>query len=348
MTAARVDRLRERLEEPLLVSSLVNVRYLTGLASSNAAVLVEPGRLLLYTDFRYAERARRLPGVELVETRRDIYAELPGLLAGRGRIGFEQTVLTYERYALLAAGDVELVPRRHLVEELRAVKDEDELVAIRRAAEITNTAYEQLASEPFVGRTERELSWRMQSLLHELGGDEEAFDVLVAAGPSGASPHSVPGSRRVEPDETVIVDAGCRIDGYCSDCTRTFVTGELPAELARAYDVVKEAQAVGLAAVAPAAWSAEVDGAARAVIAEAGLGEHFGHGLGHGLGLEVHEVPWLNAEWPAELRAGNVVTVEPGVYLPGRGGVRIEDLVVVSDGGRDVLTHTTKDLVVVD
>jgi Xaa-Pro aminopeptidase len=337
----RLDRLRAELEEPLLVSSLVNVRYLTGLASSNAALLVEPDGARLYTDFRYAELARAIPGVELVQTRRDIYAELPSLL--EGRIAFEPSVLSYERYSLLAAGGIELVPRRGLVEAMRALKDDGELNAIRRAAAITNHAYERLAEERFVGRTERDLAWRMQSLLHELGGEREAFDAIVAAGPTGASPHSVPGERAIEAGQTVIVDAGCRVGGYCSDCTRTFVTGELPGELQRAYEVVREAQEAGLAAVRPGADTARVDAAARAVIDGAGLGAHFGHGLGHGVGLEIHEVPWLNAEWPSVLAAGNVVTVEPGVYLPGLGGVRIEDLVVVTDDGPEVLTPFTKE-----
>jgi Xaa-Pro aminopeptidase len=341
----RLDRLRAELEEPLLVSSLVNVRYLTGLASSNAALLVDPGGARLYTDFRYAQRAGSIPGVELVQTRRDIYAELPELLSGR--VGFEPKVLTYERYEQLAAGGLELVPRPGLVESMRAVKDNEELDAIRRAAAVTSEAYARFAEEPMIGRRERDLAWRMTSLLHELGGEDVAFDVIVAAGPSGGSPHAVPGDRTVGPGETIVVDAGCRVGGYCSDCTRTFVTGELPAELAQAYDVVKRAQETGLAAVRAGADSAAVDRTARDVVEEAGLGDKFGHGLGHGLGLEVHEAPWLNAEWPSTLATGNVVTVEPGVYLPGLGGVRIEDLVIVTDDGAEVLTSFTKEPVTV-
>ncbi len=345
MTAARLARLQAGLEEPLLVSSLVNVRYLTGLASSNAALLVEPGGTRLYTDFRYAERARAIPGVELVETRRDIYAELPEVL--EGRIGFEAGVLSYERWSRLAAGGIELVPRGGAVEAMRAVKDAGELDAIRRAAAITDEAYARLAEEPFIGRSERDLAWRMLSLLHELGGEKESFDPIVAGGPSGESAHSVPGDRPIGPGETVIVDAGCRVDGYCSDCTRTFVTGELPAELQRAYEVVKQAQETGLAAVRAGADSKDVDRAARDVVEEAGLGDRFGHGLGHGVGLDVHEAPWLNTEWPSVLTAGNVVTVEPGVYLPGLGGVRIEDLVIVTDDGAEVLSPFTKEPVTV-
>ena len=230
---------------------------------------------------------------------------------------------------------------------MRAVKDEAELDAIRRAAAAANEAYERFAEEPFVGRTERELAWRMESLLHEAGGEELSFPPIVASGPTGGSPHAVPGDRRIGVGETIVVDAGCRIGGYCSDCTRTFVTGELPDDLARAYDVVKRAQETGLAAVRAGADSADVDGAARDVIEAEGLGDAFGHGLGHGVGLDVHEPPWLNAEWPSTLAAGNVVTVEPGVYLPGLGGVRIEDLVIVTDDGAEVLTSFTKELVTV-
>jgi Xaa-Pro aminopeptidase len=342
----RLARLQGQLEEPLLVSSLVNVRYLTGLASSNAALLVTPDGARLYTDFRYAERARALPGVELVQTRRDIYAELPSLL--QGRVGFEPGALTYARYSILEAGGLELVPRHGLVEAMRAVKDEGELDAIRRAAAVTDAAFERLAQEQFTGRTERDVAWRMESLLHALGGDEPAFPVIVAAGPTGGSPHAVPGDRVIELGETVVVDAACRVDGYCSDCTRTFLTGELPDELARAYEVVQEAQLAGLAAVRAGADSAAVDRTARDVVEDAGFGEQFGHGLGHGLGLEVHEMPWLNAEWPSELQAGNVVTVEPGVYVPGAGGVRIEDLVIVATDGVEVLTPFTKEPVTVD
>ncbi len=341
----RLARIQTGLEEPLLVSNLVNVRYLTGLDSSNAALLVEPDRARLYTDFRYLERARAVEDVEVVETRRDIYAQLPELL--EGRIGFEPNTVTYERYALLATGGLDLVPRQGQVEALRAVKEDGELDAIRRAAAITNVAYERLAEERFVGCTERDVAWRMQSLLHELGADEMAFDVIVVSGPAGAAPHAVPGERPIGRGETVVVDAGCRIDGYCSDCTRTFATGELPDELARAYETVRRAQAAGLAAVRAGADSKAVDGVARDVISGDGLGEAFGHGLGHGVGLDIHEAPWLNPEWPSTLAARNVVTVEPGVYLAGLGGIRIEDLVVVTDGEPEVLTTFSKELVTV-
>jgi Xaa-Pro aminopeptidase len=343
----RVDRLREVLEEPLLVSDPANVRYLSGLASSNAALLVEQDRLRLFTDFRYAESARGLDGIEFVEAKRDLYQTLSELLSGR--IGFEASALPYERYARLHAGGVEAVPRYGLVEELRVVKDEDELDAIRRAAEITSIAFQRLADEGgLVGETERDLAWRMEQFLHEADADALSFPINVASGPNSAKPHSRPGDRRVERGETVLIDAGCMVDGYCSDCTRTFATGALPDELKRAYEVCLDAQLAGLAAVGPGASGPGVDAAARDRIEAAGFGEFFGHGLGHGVGLLLHEDPRLAQESRHTLAVGNVVTVEPGIYLSGLGGIRIEDLVVVQDGEPEVLTSFTKDLLSVD
>ena len=342
----RVERLQAMLEEPLLVSSPVNVRYLCGLDSTNAAMLVGADSVQLFTDFRYLERAQAIRGVEAVRTRRNLYGELAERLAGR--IGFETDWLTHARYETLVGGGVELVARRSLVERLREVKDSAELAAIRRSGAILNDAFARLAEEPFVGRTERELVWRMAELLHEGGADDAAFSTAVGSGPTGASPHASPGDRRIEAGETVVVDAGCRVNGYCSDCTRTFVTGPLPAELEEAYQVTLRAQLASLEAVVPGADGKAVDTVARSIIEEAGFGDRFGHGLGHGVGLEVHEAPWLNPEIDSTLTAGNVVTVEPGIYLPGVGGIRIEDLVVVTEDGPEVLTPFTKDPVTVN
>jgi Xaa-Pro aminopeptidase len=342
----RIARLRESLEEPLLVSNPCNVLYLVGFRSSNAYLLVEDDRVRLFTDFRYAEAARAVPGVEAVETRRDVAADLAELLSGR--IGFESRDLTYARYETLAAGGLELVPRASLVEELRAVKDEGELEAIRAAARITSEAFERLAEERFVGRTERDLAWRVEELFHELGADGPAFPPIVAGGANGARPHAEPGDRTIESGQLVVVDAACALDGYCSDCTRTFATGEISDELRRAYDVCLEGQLAGLDAVRAGIDGRSADAAAREVIANGGLGDHFRHGLGHGVGLEVHEAPGLAEPSTDTLAAGNVVTVEPGIYLEGRGGVRIEDLVIVGDDGAEVLTSFTKELVTVD
>ena len=342
---SRVDHLRASLAEPLLVTNGVNVRYLTGFESSNAALLVEPERVRLFSDFRYADAARAVDDVEFVEVARALLASLAELL--EGRVGFEADAVTYAGHQTLAAGGLELVPRRGLVEALRAVKDEGELDAIRRAGEITSAAFESFAEERFVGRSERELSWRLDELFREHGGDGSAFETIVASGENGARPHARPTDRKIGAGETVVIDAGARTGGYLADCTRTFATGPLPDELKNAYAVCLEGQLAGLAAVRAGATGVQADAAARETIADAGLGEKFGHGLGHGVGLEVHEAPRLSRESADTLVAGNVVTVEPGVYLEGLGGIRIEDLVVVSEDGAEVLTSATKDLVTV-
>jgi Xaa-Pro aminopeptidase len=342
----RVERLRAKLEEPLLVSDPVNVRYLSGLDSSNAALLVEPERVRLFTDFRYAAGARAVEGVEFVETERDLFQSLAEELTGR--IGFEATSVTYERYARLHAGGIEPVPTYGAVEELRAVKDDGELEALRRASAITSEAIEQFAQEDFIGRTERDLAWRMEQLQREIGGEAMSFSAVVASGPNSAKPHTTPGDREVQAGEIVLVDTGCVVDGYCSDCTRTFATGSLPDELNRAYEVCLDAQLQGLEAVRPGASGPGVDAAARDRIEAAGFGDAFGHGLGHGVGLLVHESPRLARESRDTLEERMVVTVEPGIYLTGRGGIRIEDLVVVREGAPEVLTTFTKDLISVD
>jgi Xaa-Pro aminopeptidase len=308
-------------------------------------VLVEPDCVRLFTDFRYAERARELDDVEVEETKRHIYSDLAGRLPER--VAFEADHVTYANYELLRETDVELVPKRGLVESLRAVKQPDEVEAIRRATEVTNRVYERMSEERFSGRPEKELAWRMTELFHEEGADEPAFETIVAAGPTAASPHAMPGDRLVQEGELVLIDAGAKLDGYCSDCTRTFAVGEVSESLRTIYDVCLRGQQAGLDAVRAGATGRDADAAARAVITDAGYGENFGHGLGHGLGLLVHEAPTLRPESTDALASGNVVTVEPGIYLSGVGGVRIEDLVVVTEDGCDVLTTFTKELITV-
>jgi Xaa-Pro aminopeptidase len=344
----RVDRLRRTLEEPLLVSAPANVCYLTGFSSSNAAVLVDPDRVRIFSDFRYSSAGKALEreDVEFVEVSRNLYAGLAELL--EGRIAFEDTAVTYAEYQALAAAGLELVPRRDLVESLRAVKDEGELEAIRAAAAITSSALEQFAQEPFTGRTERELAWRLEELFHEHGAKAPAFEIIVGSGPNAALPHSRATEREIGPAETIVVDAAALVDGYCSDCTRTFATGPLPERLQEIYGLCHEAQEAGLKAARAGTAGVDADSVARTVIDEAGFGEEFGHGLGHGVGIEVHEAPRLSQTSDDTLAPGNVVTVEPGIYLPGEGGVRIEDLVIVTDDGPEILTSFTKDLVTVD
>jgi Xaa-Pro aminopeptidase len=344
---SRLDRLAAGLSEPLLVTDGVNVRYLTGFESSNCALLVEPaGTTSLYTDFRYLEAARAVAGVELVQTRRDVAGALAELLSGR-RVGFEARRISFLQWETIAAGGVELTPTRGLVEALRAIKDPAELDAIRRAAAISDDVYAALAEEPLAGRSEAEVAWWVERTFHELGADGLAFGSIVASGLNGASPHAHPAKRIIDEGVLVTIDIGCMVEGYCSDCTRTFATGPLSAELTETYSLVAQAQRDGLAAVRAGTAGKDVDAASRTAIGEAGKAEYYGHGLGHGVGLEVHEAPTLRPESTDVLAAGNVVSVEPGLYVPGVGGCRIEDLVVVTETGCEVLTSFSKDLIVV-
>jgi len=267
-------------------------------------------------------------------------------LAGR-TIGIEAHVLTVAANETLTSGAVETVARTGLVERLRAVKEPEEAETLREAAAISDAVFAALSEEPFIGRTEIELAWRVRELFREHGSTELSFDSIVAAAENGASPHADVRDVAIPANTLVTIDAGCRLDGYASDCTRTFATGELPDDLGRAYEVCLEAQLAGLAAIGPDVSGREADAAAREVIAAAGWGEQFGHGLGHGIGLEVHEAPALRAESTDELESGNVVSCEPGIYLPGVGGVRIEDMVLVTDTGRERLTRVEKELVTV-
>jgi len=228
------------------------------------------------------------------------------------------------------------------------VKEDGELEAIRKAAEISDEAYERLSRERFIGRTEQELAWLMEQLLHECGGERLSFDVAVGSGPNGALPHADPTDRKIDAGELVIVDCGTTVQGYASDCTRTFATGSLPAEVKEAYAVCREAQEAALEGVRAGAVGADVDAIARRRIDASQFKGLFGHGLGHGVGLRIHEAPTLRPESKDVLEPGNVVTVEPGIYIPGKGGIRIEDLVVVTDGDPEVLTHFSKDLISVE
>ena len=350
----RRERLAALLDEPLLVAGppyvlggQANVRYLTGLQSSNAAVLVEPdGTATLYTDFRYAARGREVEGVTFVEVARNLLPSIGVLLTGR-RVLFEEAHLPYAGYRALVDAGVEAVATGGQVESLRAVKDEEEIASMRRAGALSDVIFEALSKERFSGRTERELVWWVERSFREAGADGVSFPTVVAAGETATSPHAEPGDGAIEEGVLVVVDAGCIVDGYCSDCTRTFAVGEIPARLQEIYALCLEAQLAGLAAVGPGAHGRDADAAARGVIGAAGLGDAFGHGLGHGVGLQVHEGPVLRPESTDVLAPGNVVSVEPGIYLPGEGGVRIEDLVLVTESGAERLTQFTKELMTV-
>ena len=350
----RIERLAALLDEPLLVAGppyvlggQANVRYLTGLQSSNSAVLVEPdASATLYADFRYAARGREVEGVTFVETARALLPAIGEVLNGR-RIAFEEAHLPYAGYRALTDAGVEAVPSSGLVESLRAVKDEAEIDVMRRAGALSDEIFAALSRERFTGRTERELAWWIERSFREAGAEGVSFETVVAAGPTASSPHAVPGDRPIEAGVLVTIDAGCIVEGYCSDCTRTFAVREVPERLSELYALCLEAQLAGLAAVGPRVHGRDADAASRVPIDAAELGWAYGHGLGHGVGLQIHEGPTLRADSTDVLEPGNVVSVEPGIYLPGDAGVRIEDLVLVTDERNERLTQFTKELITV-
>lgn len=334
----RAERLSAAVTEAgldsLLVTDLTNIRYLSGFAGTNGACLVGPGSHVFLTDFRYAERAAtEIEGwtVEIVT------GEWLGGLAKRleGRVGIEDDHVTVRTAAKLAeaAGDtVELVDAGGKVEALRRIKETSEINRIAAAAELTDELYNETMERGLIGKTEAEISAHVVARMREEGA-EPSFPPIVASGPNGASPHAEPGPREVGKSELVTIDMGATLDGYCSDCTRTFATGMLEDRAAEIYEVTLKANDEALEAVRAGAIASDVDAVARNIIDAAGYGENFGHGLGHGVGLEVHEGPRLGTRSEDVLAVGEVVTVEPGIYIPGFTGLRIEDLVVVGEAG---------------
>jgi len=360
----RADRvagwLGERGLDALLVTNPVNVRYLTGFTGSSALALIgaradAPRRF--YTDFRYVGQAgeqvddsfeRLIAPSELLET---LAAGLGDLGAGGdgARVGFDDahmSVKAHARLRSLLAEPVELVPAGGLVERLRAVKEPEEIARIRAAAGLADEMLEWVVDRGVGGMTERELAMEIEHEMRRRGATAASFPSIVASGSHSALPHAQPRDTAIEGGSLLTVDLGAELDGYCSDCTRTFAVGEVGEPEREIHELVLRAQEAAVAAVRPGPTGREVDAVAREVIAQAGHAEHFGHGLGHGVGMEIHEGPRLaRISGTAALEAGNVVTVEPGVYLPGRFGVRIEDLVVVTDHGHEVLSAFPKALV---
>ena len=354
MSEVRADRLAQVLAEreldSLLVSDLTNVRWLTGFTGTNGAAVVTADRRLFLTDFRYTEQAEeQVTGFERLPAGRDLVGDLAAHLTGRA--GFDDVHVSVRTHGTLAdkVGEgVELVPAGGAVESLREVKDRDELGRIAASQELASAALERILERGLVGRSEREVALDLEQEMRLAGAAGPSFPSIIAAGSHGALPHAVPRDQAIPAGVLVVIDWGAILDGYCSDCTRTVATGVLSDDAAEAYDLVRRAQQTGLEAVRAGVRGADVDAAAREVIEAAGLGERFGHSLGHGVGLEVHEGPTLSKRSESELAPGNVVSVEPGVYLPGRFGIRIEDLVAVTADGADVFTRLSKELLLTD
>lgn len=354
----RADRLTMLLPDAqidiLLVSELANVRYLTGYTGSNGLALIGAAIRAFITDFRYVEQAAAQvdPSFERLRAERDLVESLLWALPDEPvRLGFEDahtSVRDHRRLRELLPDRIELIPVTGLVERLRAVKEPGEIEAIRAAARLADASFERLIRDGLVGRTEREVALALEHDMVARGADRPSFDTIVAAGAHGALPHAAPREVEIRKGDMVVIDWGAELDGYCSDCTRTVAAGEPGPAAREIYELVLEANRVGLSAVTAGASGRDVDGAARAVIEAGGHGGEFGHGLGHGVGIEVHEAPRLSQRSSDDLHAGNVVTVEPGVYISGRLGVRIEDLVVTTDNGCDLLTSVPKRLILTD
>ncbi|HZP89725.1 MAG TPA: aminopeptidase P family protein, partial [Actinomycetota bacterium] len=341
--ALRRKRLAARVEEleldALLVTRLASVRYLTGFTGSNGQVLLARGDAVFFTDGRYAEQsAHEVPDLERVIYRDGVaaaIAETCGRL-GVSKVGFEAEGLTYRLWEELRqkAGAVELVPGVDEAARLRWVKDEEELELIARAQETADRAFEEVVLSGLrEGTSERELAFALELAMRRAGADELGFPVIAAFGELAAEPHHHPTDRPLRRGDVVKLDFGALVEGYHSDMTRTVAFGEPPARLREVREVVAAAQRAGIGAVRAGATSAEVDRAARSVVEEAGLADRFPHGLGHGVGLEIHEGPFLRWDGDDVLPAGAVVTIEPGVYIPSLGGVRIEDMVLVTEDG---------------
>jgi len=350
---ALAAKVAERELDALLVSKLVNVRWLTGFSGSNAAAVVGPEARRFVTDFRYlTQAADQLEAGWETEIATDLLQRVAdGIGDAPLRLGFDDEDLSVRLHAKLAEAlpdNVELFAAGGAVESLRAVKDAGEIDAIRAAARLADAALEDVLAGGLAGRTEREIALEIEFAIRRRGAQGVSFSPIVAAGEHGALPHAEPRDVPIPSGTLVVVDWGAQLDGYASDCTRTFATGELDSRDRTIYELVLRAQQEALAAARPGPTGREVDAIARAIIDAAGHAEHFGHGLGHGVGIEVHEAPRLSKQGNDVLAAGNVVTVEPGVYVPGAIGVRIEDLVVITEDGSEVLSGLRKKLRIVE
>lgn len=358
--ADRPWRLRARLDaagcDALLVTNVTNVRYLTGFTGSSATVLVTPDELMFVTDGRYRDQATAQLAAALVaatvavgRTSDEQRELLAGPVAGLARLGLEAAAVTWaeqRRYAEEWFPGTELVPTEGLVEDLRRVKDAGEVARIQAACAMADAALAAVRHRLGEGATEAEVALELEWQMRRLGADGPSFDTIVASGPNGAMPHHRAGERRITEGDLVVIDFGALVDGYHSDMTRTVMVGDPTDTQRRMLDTVMASQAAGVAAVRSGIEAREVDEACRAVLREAGWEDAFLHGTGHGVGLDIHEAPRVSATAAGSLADGHVVTVEPGVYFPEHGGVRIEDTVVVTDEGCTVLTNASKELLV--
>ncbi len=353
--ARRVDELRQRVRQAgasaLLVTNPVDIRYLTGFVGDDSWALIpaKAGRATILSDARFEEQIQReAPHARAVmRGNQRLHEVLPQVLPGRaGKLALQPDHVSIRQRGNLARslGARRLMELDDRLLEQRSIKDEGEVACIRRALAIQQKAYEKTLEYVQPGMTERQVAAYLEFQMRDMGADGPSFPSIVAAGANASLPHAIPGEARVKKNQIILIDWGARWGGYCSDMTRVVAVGKMPAKIREIYEVVLEAQLAGIAAIGPGVPCRTVDSAAREVIRKAGYGKEFGHGLGHGLGLNIHEHPRLNQIANEVLAPGQVVTVEPGIYLPGVGGVRIEDDVLVTDRGAKVLSHLPKGL----
>lgn len=349
---SRLKKLRSSLDEKeldgLLVAGSQNRRYLSNFTGSDGWLLVTQERAILAVDSRYTEQAGlEAAGWDVFQIKGKITDWLPGLIADAGtrRTGFESDLVSVATYNLMVDAikqkqmDIRLTPSPGIVETLRAVKDEEELGRIRKAIKITEAVLSEVPSMLEEATTEKDLAWKIEEYMRKHGSEPVPFDVIVASGARSAMPHATPAEEVIQPGQALLIDIGARIEGYCSDMTRTFFVGEPDAAFRTQYDVVLAAQLTALSMLRSGMTGNDADAIARAIIDEAGFGDLFGHSLGHGVGLAVHEKPVLGARSTDVLTDGMVFTIEPGVYKTGFAGVRIENMVVLTDGKPELLTR---------
>lgn len=352
----RVERLKilfpTREIDGVIITKAENRRYITGFTGSSGVVIVSGERQVLVTDFRYLEQAaEQAAGFEIADGSSDMVGKIKEVVADLKiqRLGFEAAGMTffeYQEYHNKLSSVTTMVPQLHgIVEELRLVKDEEEICMLKKAAEMADAAFEHILTFIKPGLTELEVALELEYYMKKMGSEKNAFDFIVASGPRASLPHGVASHRVIQSGEFVKMDYGAVYQGYHSDITRTVVVGEATDKMIEIYNIVKKAQLTVLEQIQEGMTTAEVDLIARNIIAEAGYGPNFGHGLGHGLGLEIHENPRVSFRDSTVLKAGMVVTVEPGIYIPQWGGVRIEDDVVIAKGGCRILTTATKELI---
>jgi Xaa-Pro aminopeptidase len=353
----RLRKLRTSIAEKeldaLLLSQPENLRYLSGFTSSSGWLLISEQNAILATDFRYVEQAKgESPDFEIIQTKQELRDWLPGSVSDLGwhKLGFEANFISYDSYHKLSEAiktkqvNLELVPTTGIVEQLRSIKEPEELGFITKAVELADAAFEQAKAIIRPGTTEKEAAWEIEKIIRQEGSEGMPFEIIVASGPNSALPHARPTEKTICSGEPVLIDMGARISGYCSDLSRTLFLGRANKTFQEIYNIVLKAQATAMEGIESAMDASQADRLARSVVEQAGYGDAFGHGLGHGVGLAVHEFPRLGLSSSDSLADGMIFTIEPGIYLAGQGGVRIEDMVVLENGKAKVLTRAKKDL----